>query len=380
MKKFNFSHLFFFFFSLLSPPVPCSSVPFSHEPFSKIACKNCEELLFTFSSPTPPISDPGFLSCLASCSRESGSRSEPSPCTSVCALMAGVAGGGKPPGELCALAGSCSHVPFSTPVRVGARNASEASATAVVVVTDDTNLGQLIADYLHFEAGIRKVFTVGPRGGSLSVLMRGPFTQVNDLCRSIRAFGAELGDAGFDLVGYGQAGLVARGYLQMCNHPAVRRLVLIDVPNIIGDADPRGGGGGSEVAADTVVRSLYRDYVRHLNLFDDGEAFAIEHLSRVTSLDRLTLIMNAHGGVLAQPPQSAWFLEEPLAPGPGSPQEVARATSAWARTRIGIKELEGKGKVRLEIVHCPRDDKGCIMDMVRDYVLPNLTDGFSAIR
>jgi len=192
---------------------------------------------------------------------------------------------------------------------------------------------------------------------------------------------------GFDVVAFGQGGLLARGYVQRCNHPQVHSLVTYNTPHagcasdalraelralerLGGGFGPAGGETGpasseySEfVQTTSAAAGYFRDPARHqeylarsiflpdLNLERPARAggAAAEggdyEREEIAKLHKLVLIKGSKDHVV-KPETSAWF--ETYAPGDAAgASHVPKLMDTTIYSRLGLSDLDANGRLDL---------------------------------
>ena len=212
--------------------------------------------------------------------------------------------------------------------------------------------------------------------------------QVERLC-AVLELDPALED-GFDMVAFGQGGLLARGYVQQCNHPQVHTLITYNTPHAgcasdalrselralerlgggFGPAGGESGPAGSEyselVQSTSAAAGYFRDPARHqeylanssflpdLNLERtahakgaavEGASEARDERGEMVKLKKLVLVKGSKDRVL-KPETSAWF--ETYAPGGAAGAfDVPKLMDTSIYSRLGLSDLDADGRLDL---------------------------------
>jgi hypothetical protein len=73
-------------------------------------------------------------------------------------------------------------------------------------------------------------------------------------------------ESGFDLIAFGQGGLLARGYVQKCNHPQVHVLITYNTPHGGCSSTALSQACRVKAASDTHARALHHSHTRLLRV------------------------------------------------------------------------------------------------------------------
>lgn len=215
--------------------------------------------------------------------------------------------------------------------------------------------------------------------GEEDSIMMPMLDQVTRLCQVVNA--TALLQHGFDFIGMSQGGLLARGYVEMCNEPPVRNLITMVSPHggVFLEYPPAGmylpkvqqslSFANYWRDPDNLLSyHLFCDFLPRLNNEIHTEESS-QYLINLLQLGAFQMIWSPEDGVL-RPPESAKFSflnRDGIVP--------LNATELYQKDYLGLKFLDETGRLKINqttCTHVEHRDPVCF-DQLKPILAPLLT-------